>query len=191
VVASRLIGLAGGGSRACRRAVFPSRPGGRRGSGCAMAAVFPGFGTWGGAAGAWRHKRSARVTSLALWFASHARLAAVAIDGPYHGERASRPLAAAEYQARIAAEGIEVVLDRMAAEWRATVEALGALGIVDTSNAGDHWSRALAAELHQDAKNTEDARRTLINPGVAGSCQKVSTRPSLVPTQRRSLIGAC
>lgn len=48
----------------------------------------------------------------------------------------ARSLAAAEYQARIAAEGIEAVLDQMAADWRATVDALGALDIVDTSNAG-------------------------------------------------------
>lgn len=82
------------------------------------------------------HKRSDRITGLAWWFASHAGLAAVAIDGPYHGERVSGPLAAAEYQARIAAEGIEDVLDRVAAEWRATVDVLGALGVVDTSNAG-------------------------------------------------------
>lgn len=82
------------------------------------------------------HKRSERIVSLAEWFASHARLAALAIDGPYHGVRVSAPMAVAEYQARIAAEGIEVVLDRIAGDWRATVAALGALNIVDTSNLG-------------------------------------------------------
>lgn len=82
------------------------------------------------------HKRSERIVSLGRWFASHARLAAVAIDGPYHGDRVSCPLSAPEYQARMAAEGIEVVLDRMAGEWRATMDALGAAGIADTSSTG-------------------------------------------------------
>ncbi len=76
------------------------------------------------------------MVSLGCWFASHARFVALAIDGPYHGDRVCSPMAAAEYQARIAAEGVEVVLDRMASEWRAAVEALGALRAADTSRVG-------------------------------------------------------
>ncbi|WP_307679254.1 dienelactone hydrolase family protein [Streptomyces sp. V4I2] len=80
------------------------------------------------------HKRSERTASPARWFASHAGLAALAVDGPYHGERVPSPLSAAEYQGRIADEGIDVVLDRMADDWQAAVGALGALGMVDTDH---------------------------------------------------------
>jgi dienelactone hydrolase len=82
------------------------------------------------------HKRSERNVALARWFASHAGLAAMAIDGPYHGARVRAPMPAAEYQPRIAAEGTEAVLDRMTGDWLAAVDALGAASIADTANVG-------------------------------------------------------
>jgi dienelactone hydrolase len=71
------------------------------------------------------HKRSERLVRLGRWFAE-AGLAAVAIDGPYHGERAEG-LSFEEGRARMAAEGADAILDGMAGDWRATVEALSPL----------------------------------------------------------------
>lgn len=81
------------------------------------------------------HKRSERNVSLARWFASRG-IAAIAIDGPYHGDRVRAPMTPREYQARIAAEGTEAVLDRMAGDWQAALAALGDLGVVSASNVG-------------------------------------------------------
>jgi dienelactone hydrolase len=82
------------------------------------------------------HKRSERITDHARWFASHAGIAALAIDLPYHGDRVDSRLSAAEYQRRIAAEGIETVLDRTNEDWLAAVDAVAALGIADPASIG-------------------------------------------------------
>jgi dienelactone hydrolase len=80
------------------------------------------------------HKRHERIVGLGRWFASQAGLAAAAIDGPYHGARVGSPLSNNDYQSRIVADGIDIVLDRMAADWRATLAYLG--NVADTSNVG-------------------------------------------------------
>ncbi|MFJ9377098.1 hypothetical protein [Streptomyces sp. NPDC101455] len=57
--------------------------------------------------------------------------AAVAIDGPFHGERVASPLPPVEYQRRMAAEGIGRVLDRMADDWVAARDLLVGVGTAD------------------------------------------------------------
>ncbi|UYM06954.1 dienelactone hydrolase family protein [Solicola gregarius] len=82
------------------------------------------------------HKLGGRNRMLAQWFATECGIVSVAIDGPYHGDRVSEPLPPAEYQARIIAEGVDAVVDRMVGDWRAVIGELADLGFVDPAQVG-------------------------------------------------------
>jgi dienelactone hydrolase len=79
------------------------------------------------------HKRADRQLQLGRWFAGEARIAAVAIDGPYHGDRVSEPVDSRQYQERMAAVGVETVTDSMVDDWCAVLDALGDLDAIDTN----------------------------------------------------------
>jgi dienelactone hydrolase len=77
------------------------------------------------------HKRAERIVALGRWFAAEAGFAAVAIDGPYHGDRA-----VADYPAVAGAVGMGNIIDRMTGDWQATVDALTAAGLADPDRLG-------------------------------------------------------
>ena len=77
------------------------------------------------------HKRADRQLMLGRRFASVSQIAAVAIDGPYHGDRVGETLDRRQYQAMLAAAGIDKVTDGMVDDWHATLDALSQLETID------------------------------------------------------------
>jgi dienelactone hydrolase len=77
------------------------------------------------------HKRADRQLMLGRRFASVSQVAAVAIDGPLHGDRVAEKLDRQQYQAMMAAIGVDKVTDGMVDDWRATLDALSQLDAID------------------------------------------------------------
>ncbi len=76
------------------------------------------------------HKRADRQLMLGRRFAGVSQMAAAAIDGPFHGDRIAEPLDRRQYQAMMAAAGVDKVTDGMVEDWCGTLEALSQLDAI-------------------------------------------------------------
>jgi len=79
------------------------------------------------------HKRDDRQLLLGRRFAGAFQIAAVSIDGPFHGDRVSIPLEPRQYQEMMAAVGLDKVTDGMIDDWSATFDALSQLEIINAA----------------------------------------------------------
>ncbi len=76
------------------------------------------------------HKRADRQLMLGRRFAGVSQMAAAAIDGPFHGDRVAEPLDRRQYQAMMAAAGVDKVTDGMVEDWCGTLDTLSQLDTI-------------------------------------------------------------
>jgi dienelactone hydrolase len=79
------------------------------------------------------HKRSDRQLMLGRRLATVSQIASATIDGPYHGDRVPAQLDRSQYQAMMAAMGVDKVTNGMIDDWGATLDALGQLDGIDAT----------------------------------------------------------
>jgi dienelactone hydrolase len=77
------------------------------------------------------HKRSDRQLMLGRRLAMVSQIASVTIDGPFHGDRITEKVDRQQFQAMMAAMGVDKVTDGMVDDWRATLDALCRLDAID------------------------------------------------------------
>jgi len=77
------------------------------------------------------HKRSDRQLMLGRRLAMVSQIASVTIDGPFHGDRITEKVDRQQFQAMMAAMGVDKVTDGMVDDWQATLDALSQLETID------------------------------------------------------------
>lgn len=146
------------------------------------------------------HKRTGRHIRIGRWLASAAGFAAVAIDGPYHGDRVPSPVDPAVYQQMIVDEGVETVTARMTGDWLETVGELAALDLLDDGNVsafgmsmGARFGLPVAAALGArlrcavfgkfGVRQTAEIHPGLCSPGPALAAARTISAPVLFHVQ--------
>jgi dienelactone hydrolase len=80
------------------------------------------------------HKRSERQVRLARWFATYAGISSLAIDGPFHGDRAVPGDGPLDYRSRVVDSGAYRVHNSMRQDWLDAVNLAEQAGWVDGHN---------------------------------------------------------
>jgi len=77
------------------------------------------------------HKTNTRITALAAELVELHGLACLAIDGPFHGDRAPSGSSATDYQRLMVEAGIDNIIDALTQDWINAIDAVA--NLVDTS----------------------------------------------------------